>query len=289
MQTVDHISVTAKDGVTIPVITYNLEDDSKKGVVIVCHGFGEHSEAYIEHAERLWQGGYASVILDQRGHGKPPEGDKKWQGQIPDYQCFIDDIISVTEAVRQKTPGTPISIYGHSMGGNIVANTILRIPPEQSKWFSCAMLESPWFGLYDPVKPATRVFIKLMNRIAPRYRNIRNLNHEILTSDLERRKGYSKDKYYHGAISMRMITGVMQGCSYAMDNASKLPVKTYIAYASNELVVCNKAIQEFAAKAGDMVTAKEYESYHAIYNDVRREDYCRDLIAFMDSNIKQGS
>ena len=285
MQSVEYITVTAKDGAQIPVITCNIEDSNKKGIVIVCHGFGEHSGAYIEHAGRLWEGRYACVILDQRGHGKPPQGVKKWHGIIPSYQSFIDDIDSVTEAVRKMAPDTPIAIYGHSMGGNIVVNALLRLPPGKASSYFCAILESPWLELYEPLSPMFVGVIRCLNRIMPNFRHYRKLKYDKLSTDTEKKQGYSKDPYYHGVISVRMIDGIMKGCSYALENAGRLPVKTYLAYAGNELVVSNDAILEFAAKAGDMVTIKQYESNHAIYNDVKREPYCRDLIAFLDSNV----
>jgi len=285
MKTVKHIKIVAKDGAVIPAITCNLEDSSKKGVVIVIHGFGEHSGAYIEHAERLWQGRYACVILDQRGHGKPPDGAKNWHGLIPDYQCFIDDIVSVTEFVKEKTPGTPIALYGHSMGGNIVINTLLRLPPEQASTYFCAILESPWLELYKPLSPLMVRIIKILNKLAPNFRQKTKLNKEELTSDVVRQPGYSKDPYYHGYMSMRMAKGIIDGCSYAMANAARLPVKSLLVYADNELIVSKQAILDFAAKAGDMVVVKEYVSNHAIYNDVSREQYCRDSIEFLDSNL----
>ena len=285
MQNVVHIKVNAKDGAVIPVVTYKIEDTGKKGVVIIVHGFGEHSGAYLEHAERLWQGKYASVILDQRGHGKPPEGSKNWHGRIPDYKCFIEDIISVTGVTRKIARDAPIALYGHSMGGNIVINTLLRLPVNQAKTYFCAMLESPWLELNEPLDPLSRFGIRVMNKIAPDFRHYRKLRHDHLSGDTERKEGYSKDPYYHGFISMRMITGIMDGCAYALENASRLPVKTYLAYAEKEMVVSNKATLEFAAKAGDMVTVKEYESHHAIYNDVQRVPYCKDLIAFLDSQV----
>jgi len=146
-------------------------------------------------------------------------------------------------------------------------------------------LESPWLELYEPLSPLKSCLVRFLSRILPNFRNHRKLKHENLSSDTEKKQGYSKDPYYHGFISMRMISGIMGACKYAMENAARLPVKTYLAYADNELVVSNREIKAFAEKAGDMITIKEYASNHAIYNDVMREAYCRDLIAFLDNNI----
>jgi len=285
MQDFERLEVKAKDGTVIPTIAYHINNSSKKAVVIFSHGFGEHSGSYREHAERLWQGGYASVILDQRGHGKPPEGQDKWHGTIPHYQCFIDDIVSVTDAVKEKAPGVPIAIYGHSMGGNIVLNILLRLPPRLAKEYFCAVVESPWLDLHNPINPIMHGLIKIMNVIAPNYRDKRNLNHGDISSDKEKNQGYEKDPLYHGYISARMINGIIGACSYALKNAEKLPVKTYLAYAKHERIVSNEAIFEFTKKAGEMVTAKEYDSHHAIYNDINRVPYCHDVIAYLDSNL----
>jgi len=285
MQGIENIILTANDGAQIKVITYNLESIDKKGVVIISHGFGEHSGSYIDLAERLWENGYASVIPDQRGHGIPPDNTTKWYGIIPDYQCFIDDIILITGVINEKTPGTPIALYGHSMGGNITANTLLSISPDRASSYSCAVLESPWLELYKPLSPFTVCVIKMLNHITPNFIIKQNLNHNEISSDTEKSQGYSKDPYYHGFISIRMITGIMNGCSFALDNASKLPVKTFLAYAENELIVNNNAILEFVDKAGDKVIVKKYASNHAIHNDVKSEEFCKDMIAFLDENM----
>jgi len=286
MQKIEHFGIKAKDGAMIPVTAYNLDDDTKKGIVIICHGFGEHSGAYIEFAERLWQGGYACVSFDQRGHGKPPDGAKKWHGVVPNYTRFIDDVFSVTEMITETSPGTPIALFGHSMGGNIVINTLLRLPEDKKDTYICAMLDSPWFDINKPLSPAAVCVLRVMNLFIPNYRNYKKLKSKDISGDRVKKEGYVKDPYYHGFISMRMLTGIMDASKYAIKNASKLPVKVYLACADKEAVVSRKAMSEFAVKAGNIVTLREYSSYHAIYKDINREPYCCDLISFLDSNLR---
>jgi alpha-beta hydrolase superfamily lysophospholipase len=280
------LKVTAKDGSVISATTVCIDDDSRKAVVIICHGFGEHSGSYTELAGVFQKAGYASITPNLRGHGEPPEGAKKWHGIIPGYQCFIDDLVSLTDAIRKTTPNIPIILYGHSMGGNIVINTLLRLPPEQASAYACAVLEAPWLELYDPLGSLETRAIKILSRVIPNFRIKRKMVHENLSSDTDRADGYTKDPLYHGYISMRMISGILDSCAYAMENAARLPISAYIAYADNERVVCNKEIREFAKKAGDIATVKEYKSNHAIHNDLSREEYFRDVIAYIDSSIK---
>jgi len=279
------IDVTAKDGAVIHAITLGMDDSKKKAVVIISHGFGEHSGSYIELAEKLYSGGYASIIPDQRGHGEPPEGVKKWHGIIPDYQCFIDDITTLKDYARETAPETPIAVYGHSMGGNIAINTLLQSSLDQTSPYFCAVLESPWLGLYKPLGFLMTNIVKILSRILPDTRQHRKLNHSDLSGDKERSEGYAKDPLYHGYISMRMASGIFGGCDYAMDNSARFPIPAYLAYADNDVVICNKSILAFAEKGGERITVKEYRSKHAIHNDEKREQFFADVITFMDSSL----
>jgi len=80
--------ITASDGTKIPAVIYNYTGEkSVKGIVVIIHGFGEHTGGYRELAEYLGRNDYASVIFDQRGHGSlsdyPAEKRKKYYGVIP--------------------------------------------------------------------------------------------------------------------------------------------------------------------------------------------------------------
>ena len=276
------IDITAKDGANIPTIFYEAENESKKGVAIICHGFGEHAASYLEYAENLWRAGYASVILNQRGHGKPPANSKKFHGLIPKYQCFVDDVISVTNKVKEMIPNSPLFLIGHSMGGNIAVNTLLRMPASEASRFSCAVMESAWLGFHKPAKLHTTCMVGFLNLVAPDYTVSAKINYSDISADEKRSAGYEKDPLYHGTISVRMLYGIAAAGRYAVKNANRLSVPTLLAYADNEVIVSNKAMLEFADRAGDIVTVKEYDSNHAIHNDKSNELYFRDVIEFID-------
>ena len=276
------IDIVAKDGAIVKAIFYEVDNESKKGVIIICHGFGEHSGAYLEFAEILWKAGYASAILDQRGHGTFPVTPEKFQGQIPQYRCFVDDVLSVAQKVLETAPDTKLFLYGHSMGGNIAVNTLLQANETQARQFSCAVFEAPWFGLYKPLDGLKKSMINFLKIIAPTFTVSSKIDHGELSADEERSAGYGKDPLYHSRISVRMLTGIMEACDYALSNAKRLPIPIFLAYADKETVVCNKTIKKFAENAGDIVTLKEYKSHHSIHNDESRELFSRDVIEFFD-------
>jgi len=279
-------SITANDGYSIPVYSFGINDNNIKGIVIICHGFGENWAFHKDLAERLLIDGYASVIFDQRGHGEPPGNVKKWQGIIPSYQCFIDDVITVTEYVIQTSPNVPLILFGLSMGGNIAANTILRIPPEKVMLYSCLVLESPWFKLYNRLNAFSARLIKILSNIAPNFTVSGGLSSSALSDDVNYYDNNTPEKFYHNRMSMRMLAGVYDAGVYVIKNANKISLPTFLAYADKDYIVCNKAILRFAENAGDNVVVKEYDSKHVIQNE-KKEQFCKDVITFMDSQTGQ--
>jgi alpha-beta hydrolase superfamily lysophospholipase len=250
-----------------------------KGAVVICHGFGEHDGSYGELTETLGRAGYAGAVYTQRGHGDLPD---KQKGVISGYKAFLDDLAASIAAAREAYPSVPVMLYGHSMGGNIVTNYLLR---RGQQGIACAVLESPWFGLYKKPNAVLTAAAKGLGAVSLNFAIINELTISDITSDPEKIEWIENDPLYHNRISMRMLSGILKGCAFAKKYASRLTVPVFIAFAENERVVSNAAILQFAgtAAAGTAVTLRGYESCHAIHNDVKRGVFHKDMIAFLDA------
>ena len=300
------LAVKAYDGADINAAFFSGGTLPVKGLVIVSHGFGEHIGGYLELAERLSQAGYASAIFDQRGHGgaamprnaecgmqNAESGDadvvhrsaarrKDMRGVIQNYRDFLDDIRAVTAAAKQQAPDVPTALYGHSMGGNIVVNFLLR---NEQSGCSCAVLESPWLGLYKEKNPLVKGFSSLIGALSPNIAIFKKLPQGDLTGDSGRADEFKNDSLYHNRISMRMFTGICNGCKYAMANAQKLTIPVFLAFASKDRIISNRAIAQFAGAVEPLATVREYDACHAIHNDVHRETFYRDVIDYLDAHL----
>ena len=303
---IEQFEILAGDGEAISAAFYSDGSRPAKGVVIVVYGFGEHAGSYGELAQKFAEAGFAAVVFDQRGHGaryatagglqpeadgqgergakRPTAGSKDMRGIIPSYQCFLDDIEAVCEAAKQKAPGVPVSLFGHSMGGNIVINYLLR--HEQSD-YACAILETPWLGLQKKINPLITFLAKIIGRLSPNVAIINKLSPCDLTGDAKMAEGFKNDPLYHNRISLRMFTGINNGCKYALANASKLTLPIFLASAREERIVSNRAIAQFANDAGSNVTEKDYKSCHAIHNDGDREAFFEDAIGFLNAHCPE--
>ena len=295
LNTISFNTVT-KDGASLRTEFTSSESVPIKGVVIVVHGFGEHLGGYKEVTSKLSASGYATMIYDQRGHGEllsqgePTDQDrvksseklKKLQGIIPSYQAFLDDIDIMILKAKELTPDVPIALYGHSMGGNIVLNYLLKQTPNDVR---CIVLESPWLGLYKELSPIMDRLAKIIGSLSKNIAIINKLEPEVITGDASKNREYDDDPLYHNRISLRMYSGVKKGCAYALQNASKLAIPIFLANGKFDQVVSNNAIHEFAKAAGECLYTKEYDAYHAIRKGFKSEVFFQDVIEFLSNNI----
>jgi alpha-beta hydrolase superfamily lysophospholipase len=278
------LKITAKDGVDIQAEFVRDEAQPIKGVVVVVHGFGEHMGNYRVLASVFAKSGYASLLFDQRGHGdfsayKNPE---KLKGIIPSYQSFLDDIDIVIAEAKRLVPDVPLILYGHSMGGNIAFNYLLRHGQSD---FSCAVFESPWFGLYHEFGSIVICLGRFLGWLSPKIAIYNKLDPDSITGDADVAGTYGEDQLYHNRMSFRMFIGVHDACAYALANASKLSIPIYLARGVNDKIVSNDAIAKVGETIGRNVTAKEYDSHHAIRNDLVREEFCSDVVEYLDARI----
>ena len=84
-----------------------------KAVVVIHHGLADHSARYAAFAARLVHAGYAVWALDMRGHGRsagPRITFESIDQPLADLDAFM-------RLVREREPGRPVFLYGHSIGG----------------------------------------------------------------------------------------------------------------------------------------------------------------------------
>jgi len=86
-----------------------------RGLVVVNHGFLAHGGLYQWVAEGLVAKGLAVVAHDMRGHGKS-DGERFWVQNFSDY---VEDLHIAVKRAKERVPGVPVFVYGHSAGGMV--------------------------------------------------------------------------------------------------------------------------------------------------------------------------
>ncbi|HEV2641620.1 MAG TPA: alpha/beta fold hydrolase, partial [Candidatus Elarobacter sp.] len=94
-----------------------LPAETTKAAVVVAHGMAEHAARYGRFADALAAAGYAVYAPDHRGHGRTAGGDENlgWAG-ADGWNAMLRDLDRLSALVRELHPGTPLVLFGHSMG-----------------------------------------------------------------------------------------------------------------------------------------------------------------------------
>jgi acylglycerol lipase len=101
-----------------------LPDGDVHGIVVLLHGYGEHLGLYDALARRLTAGGHAVHAMDAVGHGRS-DGER---AIISSWDHFVDDARQLAELARDRHPGCPLVVVGHSGGAAAAYLLALRSP-----------------------------------------------------------------------------------------------------------------------------------------------------------------
>ncbi len=103
-----------------------------RGIVQINHGLAEHAARYARFAKALSAAGYHVYAHDHRGHGftKAPEAPQGQFAEKNGEQRVLDDVLVVRHRAQSAHPSLPMITFGHSMGGLIAMNSVLRDPGE---------------------------------------------------------------------------------------------------------------------------------------------------------------
>jgi alpha-beta hydrolase superfamily lysophospholipase len=103
--------------------------------VLLVHGLGEHSGRYEHVGDQLTGAGLEVQAYDHRGMG----GSGGRRGDVERWSQLHDDLAGRLAVVRAGSAGRPVVLYGHSLGGLIVAGYLLTDRPAPD----LAVLTSP--------------------------------------------------------------------------------------------------------------------------------------------------
>lgn len=87
------------------------------GVVQISHGMGEHSLRYADLAGFLSDAGIHVYASDHRGHGRTAVSkDALGDFGAGGWDALVEDMARLTRIAREREPGLPVVLLGHSMG-----------------------------------------------------------------------------------------------------------------------------------------------------------------------------
>jgi len=125
--------------------------------VLLVHGLGEHSGRYEHVGDQLATAGIDTYAFDNRGNG----GSSGRRGHVDRWSQYLDDLGERLAAVRTVSLGRPVALYGHSLGGLLVAGYCLSDRPKPD----LVILSSP--GLDSTLSGWKKRLAPIVARVVP--------------------------------------------------------------------------------------------------------------------------
>ena len=243
-----------------------MPDKGGKCITCIVHGLGDHSGRYAQFAEFMCEYEIGIFAMDLRGHGRS-EGRK---GHVPDFNYFLSDVELLIEEARKSNLDAPIVLFGHSLGGTIVANYILK---HKSKEISGAILSASWFRLIQKPPAFLESISTIISRIAPKIRFSAECDPMDLTKDPDIGLEFLNDTLVHSKASAKLYVNGRNAASWALENANLLQYPTLIYHGDEDTFTSWEASREFADKAGSLAEFKCWEGLrHEPHNEIERDE-----------------
>jgi alpha-beta hydrolase superfamily lysophospholipase len=245
-----------------------------RGLIVLVHGMGEHSGRY-DHLTANWAAhGFASAGFDVRGHGRSPGP----RGHAPSYDARLDDIARVLARAAAEVPDVPVTLYGHSMGGNLVLNYAIRRQPK----LAAIVATSPYLRLaFEP--PAWRVrMARLLHRVVPALGQPVGLDASALSRDEAVVARYLADPLVHDRITLAFFTHVHAAGDAIVARAAELPAPTLVTHGTDDRFTSRAASEAFVAASAGKAELRLWEgARHEVHNEPEWEALAEYVLAWI--------
>jgi alpha-beta hydrolase superfamily lysophospholipase len=220
---------TARDGTRLRVREWAPASDPWAAMLVV-HGLGEHSGRYEQLGDQAAAAGVAVRSFDLRGFGA--SGGRR--GYVDRWSDYGDDVAGRLAYLRSIVPGAPTVLYGHSLGGLIVLDAVVRgiVRPD------LVVLSAP--ALADRVAPWRRVGARLLGRIVPRLEVPNGLPGDGLSRDPAVAEDVAADPLNVSRSTVRLGAesfAAQRALGRRLRALDHLPAPTYVLHGSADPIV----------------------------------------------------
>lgn len=255
-----------------------LPETDPKAVVVIIHGYAEHSSRYAHVAEYLVTAGYGVHSFDLRAHGKS-DGKNTYINSFDEYLTDVDTFLS---RVKEKHPGKKFFLLGHSMGGAISSYyTITRQPK-----LAGLMLSGPAVKISDDISPLLIKLSGVIAKIFPKLPTIK-LDGTAISRDPKVVEKYDSDPLnYRGGIPARSGAELTRATMFIQEKMEDIRLPLLVMHGTADRLADPEGSKQIYARASSKdKTLKLYEGfYHEIFNEPEKERVFRDIVKWLNTH-----
>ena len=248
-----------------------------RAVVVIVHGYGEHSGRYGHVVRRLVNAGYAVYAFDLRGHGRSPGA----RAFVRSFSEYLSDLEVYLTCVSEREPGKPIFILGHSLGGTIAALFAIDKKPG----ISGLILSAPLIKLPGNISPLFIRLVSLIGRILPKLPIENKVPPTLLSYDPKTVEDYKNDPLvYRGGMPAGSARAISCALKRIQNGMAGISLPLLIMHGTDDRLADVSGSKELYKRARSTdKTLRLYDGfYHEILNEPGKEKPLNEIITWLN-------
>lgn len=248
------------------------------GNVALVHGFFEHTGRWSHVARAMNEAGISLWGIDLRGHGES-EGPR---GDTPSYQHMLEDLDAYFEHVEGS--GGPMVAYGHSFGGGLLLNWLLK----RERELPGALATSPWLRLTRPPNVFLRTFSRLAHKVAPHVQVKVGIRKGALSKNPDIHERYVSDPLVHRYMSPMVAESAIAEGEWSIANAARLRTNTWLSHGLDDEVTDPRGTAAFAGAAPDehLVFSERPDMRHEMHNELEQDEFIAAVVEYARARLE---
>lgn len=254
--------------------------DEPAGIVVISHGFAEHSGRYAHVAERLAAEGYACYALDHRGHGQS-EGTR---GNLNRMSEVCADLGHVIALAGEQHDGLPVVLLGHSLGGLIALDYVTS--GDQAAL--CGLILSGAVMVPSVGSKVERLAAKVLSSIAPNLGLVPPLDSSTISRDPDVVAAYDADPLnYRGKIGARVGAEALAAIDRVTARLPTISLPVLVLHGTEDQLSAPSGSQLVADRVGSQdVTLTLHDGlYHEIFNEPEQQAVLDEVVGWLKKRV----
>lgn len=254
-----------------------LPDAALRAVVAICHGVNSHGGQHAWTASQFVARGFGVYAVDLRGRGLS-EGKRFYVDDIAEYAADLGGVISIA---KDRHPGLPIYLLGHSAGG--VTACIYTLDHQNE--IDGMICES--FAFQVPAPGFVLSAIKGISHIAPGL-GVLTLHMKDFTRDPAALAVLEADPLTKGETQpAATVAALVRADERLHDSFGQITLPVLILHGTADKATVCHGSQYFHEHAGSTdKTLKLYDGHvHDLLNDIGKEQVFADIAGWIEARL----
>ncbi|WP_374533601.1 lysophospholipase [Phenylobacterium sp.] len=246
-------------------------------VVVALHGMNDYANAFHLAAPYWAEHGVTTFAIDQRGFGRSPHRGV-WGGD----DLMVQDLRTITAAVRARFPGVPVVVAGESMGGAVAIEAFASDQPPAADRL-VLMAPAVWGWSNQPLPYRTMLWMAAHFTAGKVYEPPRWLTKRVKPTDnIEELIAMGRDPLMTWGARSDALYGLVGLMETAWKSTGEIKVPVLYIYGANDQIIPKDPSFEAAGRLKPTDRSAFYaKGWHLMTRDRQGPVVWDDLLSFI--------